>query len=181
VTSASLYQQVMGAGFAQLPASLQRFHTLGGSHTLFGAVEVGAPASLAAKLIARCLGAPLQAVKGPIRFELRADPASEVWTRHFPGKTMASRLMLDSGQLVERLGAARLGFELRASPEKLEMKLIRLHFFGVPCPRWLLPAIVAEETATAGRLHFHVRASLPLVGLVTSYHGYLDLPIADHS
>ena len=171
----------MGASFAQLPASLQRFHTLNGSHTLHGAVEVGAPASFAAKLIARCLGAPLQAVKGPIRFELRADPASEVWTRHFPGKTMASRLMLDSGQLVERLGAARLGFELRASPEKLEMKLIRLHFFGVPCPRWLLPAIVAEETATAGRLHFHVRASLPLVGLVTSYHGYLDLPIADHS
>ena len=63
--------------------------------------------------------------------------------------------------------AARLGFALRGSPEKLEMQLVRLHFLGVPCPRWLLPAIVAEETATTGRLHFRVQASLPLVGVVT--------------
>jgi hypothetical protein len=166
----------MGTQFAQLPLPLQQFHALTGNHVLSGWAEVGAPPSFLAKFLAWCLGAPLKTQKGPIRFELRAGAASEVWTRHFPDKTMESRLTLVGEHIVERLGAARLGFALRGSPEKLEMQLVGLHFLGVPCPRWLLPAIVAEETATAGRLHFRVQASLPMVGVVTSYRGHLELP-----
>ena len=56
------------------------------------------------------------------------------------------------------------------------MQLVRLRFLGVPCPRWLMPAIVADETAGEGRLHFEIRASLPLVGVVTRYRGHLDVP-----
>ena len=172
----SLYQHVMGADFDRLPAPLQAFHVLAGPHVLNGAVEVGAPETWPAKALAWCLGAPQLARQGPIRFELQADGTSEVWTRHFPGRTMTSRLTLVGGRIVERLGAARLGFELRGSPQKLEMHLVRLHFLGVPCPRWLMPAIVAEETASEGRLHFEIRASLPLVGVVTRYRGHLDVP-----
>jgi hypothetical protein len=173
---ASLYRRVMGAEFVALPASLQHFHKLQGSHVLDGWVEVHAPASFAARILARFLGAPLDAQKGPIRFELTADEASEVWTRHFPGKTMRSRLTFAAGRIVERLGAARLSFALKGSPELLRMQLEGLHFLGVPCPRWLLPEIVAEETATVGKLHFRVQASLPLIGVVTGYHGHLELP-----
>lgn len=172
----SLYQQAMGPDFAQLPATLQRFHALKGSHVLSGWAEVGSPASFPAKLLAWCLGTPLKTQQGPIRFELRADTASEIWTRHFPDKIMESRLTHVDGHIVERLGAARLGFALMGSAEKLEMQLVRLHFLGIPCPRWLLPAIVAEETATTGRLHFRIQASLPMVGVVTSYRGHLELP-----
>jgi hypothetical protein len=167
----------MGAEFARLPAPLQQFHALTGRHVLSGWVEVGSPASLPARFLAWCLDAPLKTQKGPIRFELRAAAASEVWTRHFPDKSMESHLTLVGGHIVERLGAARLGFALRGSPEKLEMQLVRLHFLGVPRPRWLLPAIVAEKTATTGRLHFRVQASLPMVGVVTSYRGHLELPV----
>ncbi len=177
--TSSLYQQAMGPVFAQLPASLQQFHSLAGSHVLHGSVEVGAPASFAARWLARCLGTPLTAQKGPIRFELRAVGASEVWTRHFPGQTMQSRLTVERGQVVEKLSAARLGFALNGSAGQLEMRLVWLRFFGVPCPRWLLPSIVAEETATPGRLHFRVQASSPFVGMVTSYQGHLELPGSD--
>jgi hypothetical protein len=173
--SNSLYQQVMGSAFAQLPVVLQRFHSLDGSHTLYGSVEVEPPESFGARWIARGLGAPLEAQKGPIRFELVADAASEIWTRHFPGKTMTSRLTVVHGQIAERLGAARLGFELEGGADKLEMRLVWLRFLGLPCPRWLLPSIIAEEAATEGRLHFRVRASLPLLGVVTGYWGYLEL------
>lgn len=174
----SLYQQAMGAEFRVLPAPLQRFHALEGHHVLTGAVEVDAPASFPARMLAWSLGTPLQARRGAIRFELQADSLSETWTRHFPGSSMRSRLTLADGQVTERLGPARLAFTLVGGPEKLQMQLASLHFLGVPCPRWLRPAIVAEETAREGRLHFLVQASLPFVGVVTRYQGHLELPEA---
>jgi hypothetical protein len=173
--SECLYQQVMGADFFLLPAPLQRFHALEGKHVLDGWVEVAAPASFAARLLARCLGAPLHAQRGPIRFELESSSESEHWVRHFPGRTMQSRLRVDAGRIVERLGAARLTFALRASPEILEMQLAGIRFLGVPCPRWLQPCVVAEETASVGRLHFRVQASLPIIGVVAAYQGHLEL------
>lgn len=176
MSGSTLYQQVMGAAFFTLPAPLQQFHALKGKHLLSGWVEVQAPASPAARALAMCLRAPLTAQRGPIRFELESSSASENWVRHFPGKTMESRLRLRSGRIVENLGAARLTFTLRGNSKKLEMQLVRLHFCGVPCPRWLLPTVVAEETASIGRLHFRVRASLPFIGVVAGYQGYLELP-----
>lgn len=172
----SLYQQVMGPDFLLLPPAVQQFHALRGRHLLPGWVEVRAPGSPAARLLAWCLGAPLTARRGPIRFELESGPVSEHWVRHFPGQTMESRLCCISGRIVERLGAARLAFALRGSPEKLEMQLVGLRFLGVTCPRWLLPAVVAEETASAGRLDFRVEAALPFAGVVAGYQGYLVLP-----
>lgn len=172
----SLYQQVLGADFALLPLPVQRFHALEGAHVLDGWVEVGAPASPAARMLAWCLGAPLSAQQGPIRFELRADPKEEVWTRHFPGKRMQSRLTHAAGHVVERLGFARLWFTLKGGSDLLEMRLVRLRFLGAPCPSWLLPAVVAEESAMPGQLHFRVQASLPLIGVVASYRGFLELP-----
>ncbi|WP_443083400.1 DUF4166 domain-containing protein [Variovorax sp. PBL-E5] len=73
------------------------------------------------------------------------------------------------------MGAARLDFDLREAGGRLEMHLRGLRFLGVPCPRWLLPRLVAEETGDGDRLHFRVRASLPLVGTVTSYRGHLRI------
>lgn len=172
----SLYQRVMGPDFLQLPAAVQQFHSLQGDSVLHGWVHIEAPGTFAARCLARCLGAPLAGEQGPIRFELAADGASERWVRHFPRRTMQSRLESAPGRIVERLGTARLSFALHATPQGLRMQLLGLHFLGVPCPRWVLPAVVAEETATPGRLHFRVRASMPLLGVVASYHGHLDLP-----
>lgn len=33
-----------------------------------------------------------------------------------------------------------------------------------------------EESGSPGRLHFDVRATVPFVGLVTRYCGYIELP-----
>jgi hypothetical protein len=172
----SLYQQVLGAEFAQLPPALRAFHALSGRHRLTGAVVIDAPATRPAKFLAWCLGAPLAAQTGAIRFDLDAEAASETWTRHFPARTMRSRLDLGRGCVVERLGPARLTFALVRAGTTLEMRLVRMQFLGVPCPSWLRPRVVARETASTGRLHFDVHASLPLVGTVASYRGHLDVP-----
>ena len=171
-----MYEQVMGERFSRLAPEIQAFHHLAGKHALHGRVEVNAPTTFLAKLLATLLGTPRSASQGEIRFELDAHPESETWTRHFPSKTMRSRLQLVDGQLVENLGAARLMFELTENQGQLNMHLCHLYFLGIPCPAWLLPQVLAEETGGDGRLHFRVRAEVPGVGLIAGYHGHLTLP-----
>lgn len=175
----SMYEQAMGASFGRLPAAVQRFHRLAGQQVLHGWVQTDAPSTLLAKLLALCLGTPLKATQGAIRFELRAAPDGETWMRQFPAQTMTSSLRLDGHDIVERLGASRLTFALCESDGKLQMRLQGLRFIGIPCPGWLLPQIVAEETGEAEQLNFRVHASLPLVGTVASYRGHLDIAAQD--
>lgn len=175
MNTASMYEQAMGESFDRLPRAVQRFHKLAGLQELHGWVDTDAPSTLAARLLALCLGTPLRATSGPIRFELRAAPEAETWTRHFPSQKMTSRMRLDARRVVEQLGVARLTFELCEAEGRLEMRLMGLHFMGVPCPRWLLPEVIAEETGQNDRLHFRVQASLPVIGIVTSYRGHLSL------
>ncbi|RZJ06557.1 MAG: DUF4166 domain-containing protein [Rubrivivax sp.] len=177
----SLYERVMGAKFAQLAPALQRFHRLAGSHVLEGVVETLAPQSLVARVIAFGLGSPQQASRGTIRFELQAQGDVEIWTRCFPGQTMTSRLQFVAGELVESLGVARLTFALTVSNGALRMQLTRLRFLALPCPRWLVPQVVAEECGDGEQFYFHVSASLPWAGLVAGYRGHLVLPQEDHA
>lgn len=174
----SMYEQVMGAEFSTLGMAVQRFHRLAGCHELHGWVETMAPRPGLARLLALCLGAPMRASQGPIRFELRAQPDCETWTRFFPTRVMRSTLRRRGREIVESLGVVRLTFALAASERRLEMQLLRLHFLGIPCPAWLAPRIVAQETGGGEQLQFHIEAAVPLVGVVASYRGHLVLPAA---
>jgi hypothetical protein len=168
-----MYETAMGPTFEALAAPVQAFHRTRGRRALHGWVRTEAPSSFAARLLARCLGTPLSPSSGAIRFELDAQPTCEVWVRHFPDKTMRSRMRLVRGELTERLGPTRLHFQLGARDGRLVMHLRGLRFLGIPCPRWALPRIVAEEEGRDGRLYFTVRAMLPLVGQVAGYSGHL--------
>ena len=178
----SLFERVLGDRYAALPVPLQRFHRLSGRHELHGLVETDPPDSAAGRMLAWCLGTPTRATHGPIRFVLEAAPEVETWTRHFPGRTMRSRMHFASGRIVERMGPARLAFTLDVSGGRLRMRLQALRFFGIPCPAWLQPRLVAEEAgdevARGQRLHFRIEAGVPLVGRVVGYRGYLVLPDA---
>lgn len=178
----SMYEQAMGEDFTRLAPALQAFHRLAGHHELHGWVRTEAPRSLSARLLALCLGTPMRASEGAIRFALQAGAGAEVWTRFFPQQTMRSSLRLRGRRIVESLGAARLEFGLQAQESRLVMRLLRLHFLGIACPGWLAPRIVAEETGEAGeggspgRLHFRIEAAVPWVGVVARYSGHLQLP-----
>lgn len=101
MNAASMYEQAMGEGFDRLPLAVQRFHKLAGLQVLHGWVDIDAPSTPAARLLALCLGTPLRATSGPIRFELQAAPEAETWIRHFPGEKMTSRMRLDARRVVE--------------------------------------------------------------------------------
>lgn len=171
----SLFEQVLGDGYARLPPAVQRFHRLSGHTVLHGWVETQAPETMLARALAVCLGAPRSASSGPIRFELTSDPTAETWTRHFPTRTMTSSMRLVAGHVEESLGSARLTFSMVPTEGRLSMQLVKMRFFGVPCPTWMLPRIVAEERGIDDQLHFHITAELPFVGRVASYRGHLEV------
>lgn len=173
--TASLYETVLGTQYTQLAPAVQTFHRMTGLVALHGEVETEPPATRIARWLAWCIRTPRTPTRGPIRFTLNATPTEETWTRHFPRQTMRSTLSLHRGHIMERLGAVRLFFALEAEHGMLRMRLEGLRFLGIPCPAWLRPAVVAEETGDGDRFHFNVRASVPLLGMVAAYRGYLDL------
>ena len=173
----SMYASAMGeASFARLSPAVQGLHRLSGKHVLQGWVETDAPAGWLAGLLALCLGSPRAASAGPLRFELDARPEIETWIRGFPTRTMRSQLRLKPGLIEEKLGASRLLFRLTDLADGgLRMELLHLRFFGLPCPRVLTPKIIAEETGDGDRFNFRVSATVPGIGRVASYRGYLQL------
>lgn len=179
----TLYEQVLGPRYRELPEAVQRFHRLSGRHVLHGRVRTQAPATALARLLARGLGTPLSDSAGAIRFELEAGADRERWTRHFPAQTMSSVLAFSRGRVVERLGLARLSFELTPGGRgQLAMRLVRLRFLGIPCPRWLMPRITAEEFGEGPDvLRFEISAAVPLIGQVARYSGHLELPASEVS
>ena len=180
MTAPTLFERALGERFALLPRPLQRFHRLSGRHELQGLVETDAPASALGRALAWCLGAPTRASHGALRFVLDAAPEVETWTRQFPLQTMRSQMRFAPGQVVERMGPASLAFALEFSAGKLRMRLMGLRVLGIPCPAWLRPRLVAEETADRSargeRVHFRIEASVPVIGRVVGYRGYLVLP-----
>jgi hypothetical protein len=170
-----LYRRVIGAAFEKLPGEVQRFHSLQGRWTLDGRVTIFGPQTRIGALLCRILKLPAAAAETPMQFELSADPIREIWTRRFAGRPMMSTMSIAGGQLVESLGPLRMHFRLEASADRLVMHLERMHVGGVRCPRSLMAVIHAQETADPGRLHFDVQASLPMLGRIVHYRGYLDL------
>lgn len=170
-----MYQQALGDAYAQLPLAVQRFHRLSGRIVLHGQVQTHAPRSMLANALALCLGTPRHAGSGPIRFELTAASTEETWTRHFPTRTMTSRMRLVATHVEEHLGAARLRFKLLASTDRLSMQLVGMWFWGIRCPSWLLLRIVAEESGAEEQLHFFITADLPWIGRVAGYQGHLEI------
>lgn len=173
----SVYERVMGeADFARLDAPVQAFHRLAGRHELAGEVRVEAPDWALGRLIARRMGLPTERAQGPLRFGLDATPLREQWTRHFPRAVFRSELEAGEGVVIERMGPLRLFFALEVSDGRLVMQLRRAKLWGLPCPGWALPQVIAEESGRGERLHFLVRAAMPLVGRFTGYTGFLVLP-----
>ncbi len=91
---------------------------------------------------------------------------------------MRSRLALVGGRVVERMGLARLMFALDEVDGSLRMRRERMSFGGIPCPAWLRPRLVAEETGEGDCLRFHIEAAVIFIGRMVGCRGWLRVPDA---
>ena len=54
-------------------------------------------------------------------------------------------------------------------------RVVRVSAFGLPLPARWFTGVGARESAEDGRYRFDVWASLPFIGLLVHYRGWLDL------
>jgi hypothetical protein len=158
--------------FGDLPEALRRIHDAR-SKQLHGHCDVERGASWLVRWLAPMAALPLSGSNVPLSVTIRVDEQGEVWTRNFDGHRMQSRLWARDFLLAERLGATTLLFTLSAVAGRIEWRVVAVRFLGVPLPlRWFADAR-ATEAIVDGRYTFDVSATLPLVGLLIRYRGWL--------
>jgi hypothetical protein len=167
-----LYARVMGAAFDRLPPSVRRLHDVCRDSGAQGEGRVERGRGLLARTLASAMRFPPEGL-WPLHVAFAEERGVERWTRDFGGHRFASELGAKGGRIVERFGPLRFAFDLPSGPHGLEMRLRGWSAFGLPLPLALAPRIEAREWEAEGRFRFAVTASLPLVGEIVRYSGWL--------
>jgi hypothetical protein len=166
-----LYRRVMGERFDTLPRPVQAIHSLTGDSAK-GEAEVSGASNALNRAVARLIGFPPEG-RHPVEVTIEERDGAEVWTRDFGGHRFSSRLSECRRQLVERFGPFRFRFDLPGGSDGLAMTMRGWSAFGIPLPLVLAPRTEAREWAEADRFHFDVPISLPLLGTLVHYRGWL--------
>lgn len=169
-----LFARVLGAEFESLPAAVRQLHLAGGHRRYRGHVQVLRGTGLLSRVCAWAARLP-PAGEGALEVEIESSGASEKWTRHIGGRPMPSRLWQQDGLLCEQLGLVRFGFALQIEREALVWRVQRARVLGLGLPAHWFGKVLAFESEAAGRYRFDVAASLPAIGLLAHYQGWLHV------
>ena len=175
----TLFQQALGAPFFNLPASVRRLHATRGSARYVGVATLERGRNPLARLCARLAGLPGSMRDVPITIDFVADAKGEAWHRDFAGTRMHSRLAFKDGLLRERIGPLQFRHVLLANAGAIWWRVADVRLLGVlPLPTRWFRGVRCRESEQDGRYRFEVDASLPLVGRVIRYEGWLE-PVDD--
>ncbi|HZR34164.1 MAG TPA: DUF4166 domain-containing protein [Nevskia sp.] len=169
----SLYRRLLGARFDGLPPAVRRLHQPGARFEAAGECRVQRGDNSVARILADSMGMPPAAEHLPLRFSIDCDGGAEIWRRDFGGHVFTSRMWAEKGVLCERTPLATLRYDLEVEHGILRMQLRRFSGLGLPLPRGIWPTIATAESERDGRYCFDVRASMPGIGLVVRYKGWL--------
>lgn len=177
--STTLYRQLLAARFDTLPPKVRALHDRAGVRHYHGKVEVERGRGLASQLCAWATRLP-RAGKGAIRVEIEAGQNGERWARVIAGRAMRSRLWARDALLRERLGLVTFAFrldveDLPGSGRAIVWRVANARALGVPLPGSWFSNVVAREYEREHRYRFDVAATLPWIGLLVHYRGWLDV------
>jgi uncharacterized protein YbjT (DUF2867 family) len=167
-----LYARAMGAAWRAMPSAVRDLHDVCGDAAAAGEAVVTRGCGGPVRLLARLMRFPPEGA-WPLHVHFTERGGVETWTRDYGGHIMRSRLSARPGGVVERFGPLRLLFDLVPRADGFVMALRGWSVLGIPLPLFLAPRIEASERAQEGRFHFDVSASLPFVGKVVAYTGWL--------
>jgi hypothetical protein len=168
-----LYARATGEAWAALPAAVRRLHDLSRDGGAAGEGTVTRGRSLPARAVAVAMRFPKSGT-WPLHVAFAEADGVERWTRDFGGHVFSSELSRSGQGVAERFGPLRFVFGLPSGPHGLEMRLRRWSLFRLPLPLFLAPQIAAREREEEARFCFEVAVSLPLVGRVIAYSGWLE-------
>lgn len=176
VERGAIHARAIGPAFDALPEPIRALHETPGRSLWRGeAVTEGASGPLAG-LIAAMVGFPRAQATCAAEVAIEADGDRSIWRRRIGGHAFASILSRPraGGRVRERFGP--LCMELSLTPEagRLVYRVEGWRLGPIPLPRALGPSTRAHEEVDAeGRFVFDVEISLPLLGRLVRYRGWL--------
>lgn len=173
-----LYERILGSEFARLPCAVREAHEVQSLRVFSGRASVENGQSVLAGLCRVVMRLPPAAADLPLRVTMERFGARERWTREFGAHRFHSWLSQPAdaapGAVMERFGPLSFRLRLPVDSGGLTMPLERGYFLGVPLPRFLTPRSDTREFVDGeGRFRFDVAISLPFIGLVVRYQGWL--------
>ncbi len=170
----SLFQRAL-AGFAEMPAAVREAHAPDPARELLGEVDIDGAENPFAQAIAWLAGFPSagRGLKASVTIE--REGAGEVWVRRFGSATFASHLSeVGPGKLAERFGAITFDLAASANAQGFKLAIVRARLGELPLPRFLTPQTDAGgDVDENGRYRFDVAISLPFIGRLVRYRGWL--------
>jgi len=182
-----LYRRVLGAAWLKLPESIRRVHDGTSSGSWRGRARVTRGTSVLAGLVGGLFRFPRASDDVGVVVEFQREHGRETWIRNFAGRRFSSVQYEGRGAyeglLCERFGPFTFGLATVIENGHLRLPVRRWSLLGLRLPLWLAPQSNAREFDVDGRFHFDVDISLPFIGQVARYQGYLaaDQSIADRA
>ncbi|MGB7262017.1 MAG: DUF4166 domain-containing protein [Albidovulum sp.] len=173
-----LYQQILGPLYADLPPRMAALHRPGARSIWRGRAEITRGSSTLSGLIAKLFGFPKAGRDVPVEVTFTTDAQGrETWQRRFGARIMQSRQSLGCGRnqhlVIEQFGPFSFGLAITWDGTRLGIIPRRWSCLGLPLPRFLMPGGDSHECEIDGRFHFHVEITVPLIGPVVRYEGWL--------
>jgi hypothetical protein len=173
----SLMERVLGGDFAKLPPAMRRLAEVHDIDRFVGMASVERGTGLLSRLIGGIIGFPPITDAVEVEVTKTVTAAGETWTRRFGDRSFVSHLshrVAEHGILRERFGPMSFSIKLTLNGERVLWPVERWRYFGIPMPRALRPkSDTVESIDEQGRFRFHVDISLPVVGFVVRYQGWL--------
>ncbi|HEY0505451.1 MAG TPA: DUF4166 domain-containing protein [Lysobacter sp.] len=178
LASTPLYRQLLPARFDDLPPTVRVLHERAGFHRYRGKVEVERGHGVFSRLFAWATRLPAHG-RGTIEVEIDSGPHHERWARIIKGRAMRSHLWVDDGLLCERLGLVTFGFRLDVEAigagNSIVWRVAKVRALGVPLPPRWFDEVIAREYERDRRYRFDVFATMPWIGRLVHYRGWLDV------
>ena len=179
-TATSVFRNVLGNAWNDLPESIQRMHDVPNGTKISGKARIKRGNNLLAKFIAAIFRFPAEADEVPVDVSIQKFDGVERWKRNFNGNVFESEITNGKDRnehlLCERFGPFTFGIALVLENEKLNYVVRTWSFLKIPLPRLLRPRGESFEYSSDGKFHFNVEIKFPLIELIVSYQGWLTSP-----
>jgi hypothetical protein len=172
------YIAALGDTAARLPMVVLDLHRFRSPARYSGRACVTRGANPLARMITSVMRLP--AFTGDCAVEVgftRDAQGVETWTRTFGTASFSSTHALGRGRwtglVVERFGPVAVAMAVMEHAGRLRLVVRGWSIFAMPMPLLLGPRVAAFEHGDCDRFNFDVSISLPLLGLVMHYRGWL--------
>lgn len=173
-----LVKNWFGDQFKSLHPLLQKLHLQGG--ILTGDIKLSygqGIAGIIGRRLAKKMGLP-ESGNHQLTVTISHDAAGLHWGRCFNNQEVVESLFIPQGNVekgywIEKTGPLEMKLTVDIHDEGWHWRCLKVNFYGIPLPLWLIPKTIAYKYIENDKYCFHVEFVLPFIGSLVSYEGLL--------